>query len=400
MSDKLIIRLEAHQLQQPSWAVINAANEVTQLVLNGDPALLAALQKDKQVTVIVPGEDVFLATVTLPKMNRTKLLQAIPFALEEQIIEDVETMHFAITEVKQGEPLPVMVVSKSKMQEWLQIFRDWQVTPSRMLPSMFCLPVIDHAWSLVVDEAVIIRMSMTNGFVCDRNNISDMLMLAMAAAPSPPDALYVKASSDVTITMESSVPVHREVMTREAILQWQVLNTDKEMSVNLMQGEFASKQSRRMPKLSGVLTLTVYLFIAWVIGLFFYPVVSFSILSQQADDTKQQIQAIYKRNFPGSGSMIAPRDRMQQKLNQLTSDIGDNRMLLIMANIGKSLSQSSGVQIKRLDFQGSVMSLEIAAVSSEVFVRFTDSLMQQGLRVKQENANLSGTRVNATLQIE
>ena len=37
------------------------------------------------------------------------------------------------------------------------------------------------------------------------------------------------------------------------------------------------------------------------------------------------------------------------------ADIGENHLLLMMANIGKGLSKASGVQLKRMDFQNNVM---------------------------------------------
>ena len=63
--------------------------------MKGDAAALAEAALDRINIVIVPSEDVLVTTVTLPKMNRSRLLQAIPYALEEQVIEDVDTMHFA-----------------------------------------------------------------------------------------------------------------------------------------------------------------------------------------------------------------------------------------------------------------------------------------------------------------
>lgn len=400
MPNKLIVRLEAQHLQTPSWVVINTANEVTQLVLNGDPALLSDLAKDKDITVIVPGEDVFLTTITLPKMSRSKLLQAIPFALEDQIIEDVEAMHFALGEVKPGEPLSVVVVSNSKMQAWLDLLQAWRLAPEAILPSMLTIPVLPAAWQVAIDASVMVRMSTQAGFVCDADNISEMLLLAMSSATIPPEQINVTTIHHHSVRWSVPATINQALITREELLKLQAVTALQETPINLMQGDFAGKKSRRLPKLTRVLSIGLYLLIAWVVGLFLYPVVSFSILSERDIEIKQQMQAIYKQHFPTATSMIAPKDRMQQKLNSLTDSIGDNRMLLLMATIGKGLAQSSGVQIKRLNYQANMMTLEIAATSSEVFAHFTDALTQQGLRVKQENAALSGSRVNATLQIE
>jgi hypothetical protein len=46
------------------------------------------------------------------------------------------------------------------------------------------------------------------------------------------------------------------------------------------------------------------------------------------------------------------------------------------------------------------MTLELTAQSSEDFSAFTDFLSQNSLSVKQQNANLAGTRVNASVVVE
>src|SRR3990167_3804199 len=152
--------------------------------------------------------------------------------------------------------------------------------------------------------------------------------------------------------------------------------------------------------MTNLIKAAAYMGAIWLVLMFLYPVVSFAILDQRTRDVKTQITAIYKRQFPNSSSVVAPKERMQQKLNKLNSDLGDNHLLLMMANVGKGLSQSSGVTLKRMDFQNNVMTLEISAASSDIFSSFTDALAQQGLHVKQQNATLNGTRVNATLEIE
>src|ERR1700687_202408 len=83
-----------------------------------DHANLAALAMGKEVIVIVPGEDVLLVHAKLPKMNRSRFLKVLPFALEEQLIDEVETLHFALAETQDTGDLAVAVVRQQKMQEW------------------------------------------------------------------------------------------------------------------------------------------------------------------------------------------------------------------------------------------------------------------------------------------
>ncbi len=216
----------------------------------------------------------------------------------------------------------------------------------------------------------------------------------------PPAEILLETTHPDSIAFTLPVPVQQKHLSAEEFLQISAERMNASHALNLLQGDFQNKKSRRMPKLSSVLKISVYLLAAWVFIIFLYPVVSYAILKQRVNVLEDQITIIYKRNFPGASKIVVPKERMQQKLNKLSADISEDHLLLIMANIGKSLAEAQGVQLKKMEFQNNAMTLDISAVSSDVFSAFTDALSQQGLKVKQQNANLNGTRVTASLQIE
>jgi general secretion pathway protein L len=399
MQQKLIIHLHARDLSHPSWVVVDETESHT-VTLHGDSAALADVAKERDVVVLVPSEDVLLTTAILPKMNRSRLMQAIPYAVEEQVIDDVESMHFAVGEHRPDEPLTVAVVARHKMQEWVSLLASWQIVPDSLLPSVMALSDDALTWHAQVTDIAMVRTGRDSGFACDKENLHELLSLAIATAHVPPHDIHIDNSQSETLALTLSIPVEEQHVTAEKLLQAMATQLHKSVPLNLLQADFQNKKARRLPKLTSVWRVSVYLLGAWLVLLFLYPIVSFAILDKREADIKNEIAVIYKRHFPEASSVVAPKERMQQKLNKTTANLGDNRLLILMANVGKGLSKSSGVQLKRLDFQNNVMTLEISASSSDVFSAFTDSLSQQGLRVKQQNANLNGARVSATLQVE
>lgn len=397
---KLVILLRADDTEHADWAIVNEAGDVSQVVMKGEVAALAEAALDRINIVIIPSEDVLVTTVTLPKMNRSRLLQAIPFALEEQVIEDVDTMHFAAGEYHANKALPVIVVSRAKMTEWMTLLQSFNIKADVMLPGVFALPTAENHWYAHVNGIAVVRTNLVSGFACDQKNLAEMLALAYESAEQKPQAIEVLTSHHGELPL--SLPVKLTVIhaTAEAQLEIMARAAVKETPVNLLQGEFQNKKARGMPKMTSLVRAAAYLGIALLAISFLYPVVSFIILDQRAKDIKSQIAVIYERQFPNSKSIVAPKERMQQKLNKLNSNLGDDHFLLTMANIGKALSQSSGVTLKRMDFQNNMVTLEISAASSDIFSSFTDAMTQLGLHVKQQNANLNGARVNATLEIE
>lgn len=400
MSEKLVVVINAHTPVQPAYVILDQQHQVSKLVLQCDGGELAQAAHGREVVVIVPAEDVLVASVTLPKMNRSRLMQAIPFALEEQIIEDVDTLHFAAGEYRPNEPVPVLVVSRTKMNDWMSLIQSWQLTADEMIPATFALPVVPQAWQVLANHTVIVRTGLDSGFACDKDNAAELLAMSLEGLPLLPQVIRIDNVNAEPLSLSLPVTVEQQQITPEKQLEIMALAATQSAPVDLLQGDYQSKKSRHLPKLTSMLKVIVYLAVAWLALLFLYPVVSYGILDRRAADLDSQLAVIYKRYYPNTMNMAVAKDRLQQKLNKLTSGVSENKLLSLMASIGKGLAQASGVQLKRMDYQNNVMTLEIAANSSQAFSLFTDALGQQGLRVTQQNANLNGARVSATLQIE
>ena len=279
MQEKMMIVLHADDLERPSVVILNAEGKVSQVTLSSDPALLAHETNHREIIVIVPAEDTLLTSVTLPKMNRSRLLQAIPYALEEHINDDVESLHFVAGDYQAGDPLPVMVVSRSKMGQWQSLLQSWQIVPDKMISAIFTLPVVSGNWYVLVNAIAVVRTGVYTGFACDVDNLAELLTFALADGVLPAEIMVETTRTDA-LTLTLPVLVQQKQITAEELLQTAAERIDVKHALNLLQGDFQNKKSRRMPKLSNVLTISVYLLVAWVLLIFIYPVVSYSIFNQ------------------------------------------------------------------------------------------------------------------------
>ena len=68
----------------------------------------------RRVVAFVPATLVRLATVKVPARQPAKVLQAVPYALEDQVAEDVESLHFAVgTRLEDGSH-PVAILARAR----------------------------------------------------------------------------------------------------------------------------------------------------------------------------------------------------------------------------------------------------------------------------------------------
>lgn len=363
-----------------SWVILDAANNITDRISKGDIHQLS-VTKDHEIYVIVPAESVFLTSVTLPKLSKPRLLQALPFALEEQLIEDVGELHFAVGEYRIDGSLPVAVIAKDKMAAWIQFFDERQLSPRAFIPAMFCLPYSEKAWQInSYEQNAIVRTGKWSGFGCESDNLETLLDLKLADEPN-----------------RDAIELFRTEFSPLSLLEQLSPHLEKANFINLLQSGFQAKPQGT--KIKKIWMLACGLALAAILFAFVGNIISYFILSRDANKIETEINHIYKHNFPNATSIVAPRQRLTEKLRSLSGQAGKNAVLVILGKLTKSLNEIKGITIKNMDFREQQMTLDVLGESFDSLDGFSKNLMQQGLNVKQQNAATQGSQVKATLLI-
>ncbi|GLR08065.1 hypothetical protein COO59_07340 [Mixta theicola] len=124
---------------------------------------------DAEVILLVPGEMVICLPAALPLMVKAKLnkkmLKALPYQIEEQIIGPVEDLHWTVISFKS--PYYLLGISQQQLQQWQTLFIEGLLPLHRIIPDSFCLPVApDEGWSLLYDnQRCIVRQHEYRGLV-------------------------------------------------------------------------------------------------------------------------------------------------------------------------------------------------------------------------------------------
>lgn len=380
MQKSMIIYLHSTNGSIASWISLDENNSILESVAEGDLNQLS-VAKDCDVYVVVPAQDVLLTQAELPKLTRQRLLQALPFALEEQLIDDVNDLHFAIGDYQADGTLPVAVVSKQKMTFWLNLLEQRGIAPQAFIPAIFALPVPEHDWQInTYDNQCVIRTGKMSGFACEQDNLETLLKLKLAELPE-------NQVIDLVRTQFSYLELLEKLANTIQSLHF----------INLLQGVHQAKpQSTKIRK---IWFAAGYILLACIALAFISNIFSFFILHHQANKLETEINQIYKRNFPQASSVVAPRERMAEKLRTVSGQASKNNIFAVLGKLGKSMTDSHGVRIQNLDFREQQLTLEVSAATFDNLDSFIRVLTQQGLTVKQQNAAAVGTQVKATLLI-
>src|SRR5262245_22060475 len=130
MADWLLLRFPRTPEGKASWMVADGAGRAVVPPQEGMLADAARFAGGRRVCVLVPGADVLRAQAELPLRGGAKLQQAVPYALEEQLADDIEELHFAVgRRPSDSSRTPVAVVSRKLMDEWLAALRGAGLEP-------------------------------------------------------------------------------------------------------------------------------------------------------------------------------------------------------------------------------------------------------------------------------
>ncbi len=374
---RLLIYLSTHNI---SWAAWDEAGILQSMVSEGNIDDLKIYAQGFDITVIIPGEDCLLSSATLPKLNRQRLLQALPFALEEQLIADVQDLHFAMGEYQTDGTMPVAIIKRQLMEAYIEMLKQAGIEAHTMVPATLALAYIPKQWHVyVLKNICLVRTGKYQGFACDHENIATFLTLQLAASSEQPEIIMHETSCiDKNVLENMNDSLHTA-------------------SINLLQGQYASKQTSSLTK--KIWRASGYIAASWIALLFLNHVVSYFMLEHALHKSELAIHTIYKKHFPAATSMVAPRERMQEKLKKFSSDANKNYILNLLAMIGNSMHQSPVIHVKQFDFREHSLTLTMVAPSFDALDRFSQSLKQQGLNVKQQSAGITGAEVKANLMI-
>src|SRR5277367_4136929 len=202
MAQTLLLRLPPSGQDETEWLTIDDENEAGPTRQRGTLTLAAAVSRSGKVVVLAPATQILLAEPVLPPGSGVKLARAVPFALEEQLTEDIDQMSFAIGRRRSGGATPVAAVSRTVLQQWLSRLTAAGLSPVAMYPDISLMP--DNPGQTVLwleNSRLAVRRPGALPFAVELSPVSEALVVAgviadpldTAAEPKIPESavLYV-----------------------------------------------------------------------------------------------------------------------------------------------------------------------------------------------------------------
>ncbi|GHD47266.1 general secretion pathway protein L [Marinobacter persicus] len=110
---------------------------------------------------LVPAEETSFCLADIPARQSRLIVQALPYAVEEQVAQDVETLHLALGQ-HTGAGFQVCAIDRARMSHWQALFSGWHHAPLvSIYPDAALLPRPERGWIFCLDGSRVLMLSAT-----------------------------------------------------------------------------------------------------------------------------------------------------------------------------------------------------------------------------------------------
>ena len=374
MAEYLVIRLPENRGDAASWIAVDSNGTRVSAPEIGPLELAARHAAERGVIALVPATGVLTTTVDIPVKRGPRLLAALPFALEEQLAEDVDELHFAAGARDERGRVAVAVVAQQLMDGWLEDLEAAGISPSRLVPENQGLARIPGTLSLLVAEnRVMFNDGADEEFVLQDVKPSDALALAGVLDDEPAAEketsahllVYCEPSDEQRFEHDWNALRHELAsvdinLLPDGVLPRLAVTVATGRGINLRQGRYAVKSD------TGALFRPWRVAAALVLGLAFLGLVGKGVdyyrLAQEETALKAQFTEIYREIRPQDNrEVVDPEATVDSIRRSFGGPVAAQVFLPSLQQLGIAIQQSSGAQIEAISYRAGVIDVRLTA---------------------------------------
>ena len=355
----------------------------------------------KHITVILQGEDILFSNVNIPGKNIQKILQAVPYVLEDNVVDDVDNLYFAIKKSNSDlldNQYDVATISREYFEGLVEqlekagIYADTITADYLMLDNTLFFDgerVAYNYSNLKFSAPVEIAVTLVKDSLTDEDNLK-VVVCERNLGSSENNKL-----NDLVL-MSKLEQEYCQEQTELCLIN----NCSNDNVINLLQGEH--KKKKDWSKTGKKWLPVAILFLIWLLveaGVF---VSDYLRVTSENEKLNTEIINIYKKTFPKSRRIIDAKAQMQQKLAALKKRKGQSGRSFteMLSNSARVFAATKGLEIQSLRYYDGRINLEIKIASLQALDKMKEQLSKEnGYQVEIQNASSGKENVTARIQI-
>jgi general secretion pathway protein L len=413
MPQSLLLRLPPAGQEETEWLILDENGAPTPTRQRGSLTLAAAVWRTGRVVVLAPATQILLAEPELPPGSGAKLARAVPFALEEQLTEDVDLLSFAIGRRRANGGTPVAVVSRSVLQAWIAELSAAGFDPQAIYPDNSLMPENPGQTVLWLEkERLAVRRPGAMPFAVELSPVREALVVAGVIAdplestgePRPKESaiLYVTREDWARVQGEfedllEDFASFKVQLLADGPLPWLARGIGTPDAVNLLQGEFSrtTDYSARWRQWRVAAALALALLVVHVAA----QALQIRQAKHESAALDGEISQIFSASMPGD-ALTNPRRQMQSKLEKIRkSGAGPQYFLRTLQTLSGALAVTPKTTLSALSYRDDSLDMTVSAPSLGALSQLTQFVGKEGLAAEIQSSNPVATGVEAHLHV-
>lgn len=388
-----VLRIFLNQLTASShpWWLFDRSHSVIRHDTDG----LENMPLADEIEVIIPTDWVSFASVKLPSANRRKVIDALAFLIEDQLITSPEQVHVAILNIESNDQAALACIEKQVLSNVIDYLQQHNIAPTRILPAALLTQFQADCWMLVHDDAhFFLSTTQHSGHA-----------LGEAEDNSPPIELQLLlAQARATQTLPKKIIAYGKHAATVAAwfeadgLAVETPNNDWKLhpvtasGFNLLQGDYVAK-GQKWAVLQNAKPALLLLG-ATLITALICASIDLAIKSYERQKLDQAMKAVFLTAFPDAKNVVDAPLQMQRKLNEMqhaSGDIEGDDFLPLLANITKHTGGLT--QATALNYNDAQLTVSVQAANQAEAQALAQKLHLPGYIVAIENMKTQDTLV-------
>lgn len=387
MTEILVVRLIPEEPGRGAWLLVDESGRRLAAPAEGPLSDAAPLAAGRRVIALAPAMDVLLTQVDLPVRGASRVQKALPFALEEQLADDVEAMHFAA-----GRPLPAggvaaAAVERSRLEGWLADLRDAGIEPQTICSEVEGVPAVpNHLTWLLEEHRCMARSGVNVPVALETSDVEDALRfgpgfpddgengrhLAVFLAPGAHDRHGARLQS----LRDELTSVELRVL-QEGLLPHLAAGVLAREPINLLQGAYAPRTS--VEKLWRPWRLAAALAAVLFLVLVFQETLRLVNLKSEERRLDAAVTAAFETALPGT-RMVDPRAQVERRLAVIrgTGGAANESFLAALETLGSALAATPNAELQAISYRPGTLDLRLLVPSVETLEQIRQAVSSEG----------------------
>lgn len=352
------------------WLCVDASGAVRGMPGAGGLDEAASHAAQARTVWVLPGDRVALTRATLPSRAGKRAAALAPFALEDQLAAEIETLHFAVGPQADDGSLDVAITDRDRLTDDLATLAAHGLVPQAAHGALQLLPATPQTQVMLVDGGqILVRQSDGDAYCADLIDGRSSRECLPPVEPDTPCVLYTTAASyygrEGVHSPDDALPAGARAVGAPQFLEHGPLQLYADLArhaepINLLQGPFAQATdmaagwARWRSAVAVLLACLAVNLVASGVDLY---------RSHRAEAAlDKELHAAYGEAMPGVdiGRLPAPRLAVEARVRR-ASTAGRSALIATLDALGTAVTAAPGSQVKSVNFHDGAVEVVLTA---------------------------------------